>query len=390
MNRKNTIDRRTFLKASSAALVSAPLAPALSFGEEAAVKSRIVRVHSSKATKPWDYNANKPWNHTVEPGEGKGVEKTKERYYDYMNEDVLAKMLDQGLMELTDTGSAVDAWRKLIPNLSEKDTFAFKMNMNNASFDENITTNRMDQTMPLTNAVIDDLVNGLGIPEENITILDASRWFHPKIMIARCKFPKVKWVDHRDKDRWDKSESVAFTTDKPTLDKRKRSGAFWMPRAYTQSDHIINLCLMKRHGCGITGAMKNHYGSIPSPGCLHENMGARSYIPDLCNTPSIRNKVRLNIGEALFANWNNNVWAPRPWITFPEESPNSVFLGTDPVSFDSVMLDHIIEEVEARKLNRMRESLENHSFLDYAMNHHKLGIHEHKPYKRIDYRVIEL
>lgn len=390
MSKNNKIlGRRSFLKVSSAAIVSAPFIPALSADETPPARSRIVRVHNAKATKPWDYSANEPWNHTVEPGEGGGTEKTKKRYYDYYNEDVLAGMLDRGLRELTGAGSSSEAWRKLLPNLSKDHMFTIKMNMNNASFDENLTTNRMDQTMPLVNAILDDLVGGLGIPEENFTILDASRWFHPVIMIGRCKFPQVKWVDHRDKDRWDKNKSVTFTKDKPHIDKRGRSGNFWMPRAYFQSDHIINLCLMKRHSCGITGAMKNHYGSIPSPGCLHERIGDRSYLGDLCNTPSIRNKVRLNIADALFANWNNNVWSPRPWITFPEQSPNSLFLGTDPVAFDSVLLDHIIDEVEARGLKGMRESLDHHTFLDYAMDHHKLGIHEHKPYKRIDYRNIE-
>ena len=137
--------------------------------------------------------------------------------------------------------------------------------------------------------------------------------------------------------------------------------------------------------------MKNHFGSIPSPGCLHEKMGDRSYIADLCNTPSIRNKVRLNIADALFANWHNNVWAPRPWKTFPQESPNSLLLGTDPVAMDSVMLDHIITEIEAQgqAFRWLLESTTHHGFLEYAMGHHKLGVHEHKPYKRVDYRQIE-
>jgi uncharacterized protein (DUF362 family) len=161
-----------------------------------------------------------------------------------------------------------------------------------------------------------------------------------------------------------------------------------MPMAYTYSDHIINLCLMKSHDCGITGAMKNHFGSIPSPQNLHDGMADKSYIADVCNTPSIRNKVRVNIADALFANWHNNVWAPRPWKTFPEESPNSLILGTDPVALDSVMLDHIIEEKMAQGINTSR-LLVPHDFLHYSMDKLGLGIHEHKPYNRIDYRTFD-
>ncbi len=122
-------------------------------------------------------------------------------------------------------------------------------------------------------------------------------------------------------------------------------------------------------------------------------MGGKSYIADVCNTPSIRTKVRLNIADALFANWHNNVWAPRPWKSFPEESPNSLILGTDPVALDSVMLDHIKDEAEAQGEDApqwLHEGLANHDFLQYAMEVHGLGIHEHAPYERIDYRTLSL
>lgn len=375
------------MKVVAAATVSTQVYPVLATGREYGPTSRIVRVHDPNATKPWDYSANAPWNHTVEPDETSNTGKIKERYFDYINEDVVANMLDRGLRELTDTESAVDAWRILLPNLQRSDRITIKMNMNNASFDENITTNRMDQTMPLVNGILEDLVNDLGLSEEQITILDASRWFHPEKMKGRCRFKNVHWVDHTDNERWDKNEWVTFTKDAP-----EPGGEFWMPKAYTHSEHIINLCLMKSHNCGITGAMKNHFGSIPSPRNLHEEMGDRSYIADVCNTSSIRNKVRLNIADALFANWHNNVWAPRPWKTFPEESPNSLIMGIDPVALDSVMLDHIIEEIEAQGDNApewLKKNSVNHGFLQYAMDELGLGIHEHAPYNSIDYRTIE-
>ncbi|MEN8227016.1 MAG: DUF362 domain-containing protein [Bacteroidota bacterium] len=388
MNSKiNSITRRDFVKISTVAAVSAQLYPAFAGEGNSHSKSRVVRIHDPNATKPWDYSVNAPWDHTVEPGDDGSPGKTEERYFDYINEDVVDNMLDRGLRELTDTGSAADAWRILLPNLQSGDRITIKMNMNNASFDENITTNRMDQTMPLVNGILEDLVKGLGLSEERITLLDASRWFHPDKMKGRCRFMNVRWVDETDKARWDKNESVTFTKDAPAP-----GGDFWMPKAYTHSEHIINLCLMKSHNCGITGAMKNHFGSIPSPRNLHEGMGNRSYIADVCNTPSIRRKVRVNIADALFANWHNNVWAPRPWKSFPTESPNSLIMATDPVALDSVMLDHIMEEVKAQGDNApewLRKNSENHGFLQYAMDELGLGIHEHAPYSRIEYRTFK-
>ena len=386
--KKGSVSRRSFVKVAATAAVSAHVFPLWAAGKKAGTTSRIVRVHDPNATLPWDYSANAPWDHTVEPGEDGTPGKIEERYFDYINEDVVELMLDRGLRELTDTGSVEDAWLQLLPKLKTSDRVTIKMNMNNASFDENITTNRMDQTMPLVNGILENLVHGLGLPEENITILDASRWFHPLIMKERCRFKNVLWVDETDQNRWDQNESVEFTADDPAP-----GGEFWMPLAYTHADHIINLCLMKTHACGITGAMKSHFGSIPSPRNLHEGMGGKSYIADVCNTPSIREKVRLNIADALFANWHNNVWAPRPWKSFPEESPNSLIFGKDPVALDSVMLDHIVEEAEAQGEDApewLKDNLADHGFLQYAMDELGLGIHEHAPYDRIDYRTFSI
>ena len=102
--------------------------------------------------------------------------------------------------------------------------------------------------------------------------------------------------------------------------------------------------------------------------------------------------MRVNIADALFANWHNNVWAPRAWKTFTEESPNSILMSKDPVALDSVMLDHIIDEVRAQGPNAASytwDRLEHHTFLQHAMELYKLGIHEHKPYRKIEYLQLE-
>ena len=249
MSERNTsISRRSFVKISTVAAVSAQLYPVFAGNGNNNSKSRIVRIHDPNATRPWIYSANAPWDHTVEPRDDGTPGKIKERYFDYINENIVGIMLDRGLCELTDMGSASDAWGSLLPNLQKSDRITIKMNMNNASFDPQVTTNRMDQTIPLVNVILDDLVGELGLSEENITILDASRWFHPEIMKGRCRYKHVQWVDETVKERWDRNESVTFTKDNP-----EPGGDFWMPKAYTQADHIINLCLMKSHGCGISG-----------------------------------------------------------------------------------------------------------------------------------------
>jgi hypothetical protein len=399
------VNRREFLKKLSFTFIASRLPFYGNAFAQSAGKSPVVRVHDPKASREWDYIASAPWDHTVEPRreeEMKNNKFRKERYFDYIDGDVVSSMLKRGLRELTETVSTEDAWLKILKNYKKGNKITIKINLNNASYREKITTNRLDQTAPLINAVIADLTGSLSVPEENITVADPSRWIHPVIITERCPFKKVKWVHTRSNDLWDKGEVVKFTKDMPVRPEKRNPKKrplpekvnFYLARVYTEADHIINLCLLKNHGCGVTGAMKNHFGAIPppSPKFLHTGLGEKSYIADLCNTKSIRKKVQLNVCDAVFANWHNNVWSPRPWKTFSEESPNSLFLGVDPVAFDSVLLQHITDEVGAQGENApgwVREAVTKHQFLHYAMEHHRLGIHEHKPFSRIDYRQIE-
>lgn len=382
-----TIERRALIRLASVALASAGLPAWARSSPPSSDSSRVLRVHSPHATHAWDYSANAPWDHTVEmTAEQPG--RIEERYYDFIDSDVVARMLDLGLRRLTGSTSAVEAWKELLPGFLPEQKITLKLNLNNASFDAAITTNRLDQSMPLVNAVLAQLVEGLGVRPGSITLLDASRWFHPVIMKGRCRFSGVRWVDSESPDRWDSTEAVAFTRDQPAP-----GGQFWLPRDYTDADHIINICLMKAHGCGVTGAMKNHFGSIPSPRMLHDGMGTKSYIADVCATPSIREKVRVNLVDATFASWFGPVWAPRPWRTFPQPSPNSLFLSRDPVALDTVMLDHLRDELQAQgpaAPAHVVEWVSGSTFLEYAMNHHGLGVHEARPYRRIDYRVLEV
>ncbi len=362
----------------------------------------VLRVSSTDASRNWDYAQSAPWDHTVEPKtieEFKSNKFRKDRYFDAINEDILLGMISRGVMELAEEKSTRAAWKKILPNYQKKHKITVKVNLNNASYNDKITTNRMDQSAPAINALLASLFTSLNVPEENITVADPSRWIHPEIIKERCRYKKINWVDSQSENLWDIRESVEFSHDQPIRPKNKphlpETGTFHIARAYTEADHIINFFLFKNHGCGVTGAMKNHFGAIPPPfpKYLHDGLGSKSYIADLCNTRSIKQKVRINICEAVFGNWHNNVWSPRPWKTFPGGTPNSLFFSTDPVAIDSVLLQHITDEIAVRGKDVeewVRQAVKDHQFLHYAMQYHKLGVHEHKPFNSIEYRNINL
>ena len=54
-------------------------------------------------------------------------------------------------------------------------------------------------------------------------------------------------------------------------------------------------------------------------------------------------------------------------------------------------LDHLatIATQGALATSYVRDCVTHIDFLDYAMKHHGLGIHERKPYRRIEYRALE-
>jgi hypothetical protein len=396
------LNRRRFLLKTALLLAGTQVRPGAWARAASGDRARVVRVSSPRASGPWDYQPSAPWDHSVEPRSEEELNDSRfrqDRYFDQINEAVVLELLTAGLLELTGRASARQAWLQLLAGYRPGDRITIKVNLNNASYHEAITTNRMDQSAQAINAVIASLVSSLQVPEQQITVADPSRWIHPVIVRQRCAFPHIKWVDSRSADLWDPSEQVVFSRDQPVRPdippNLPEAVDFFLARVYTETEHIINLCLLKNHGCGVTGAMKNHFGAIPPPAAkfFHTGLGHKSYIADLCNTPSIRNKVRVNICEAIFGNWHNNVWSPRPWRTFPGGTPNSLFLGTDPVAFDSVLLQHITSEVTLRGDTVdawVRTAITDHDFLQYAMDYHRLGIHEHEPFNRIDYRQVAL
>lgn len=93
---------------------------------------------------------------------------------------------------------------------------------------------------------------------------------------------------------------------------------------------IINLPVLKDHNvCGVTGALKNHFGSIASPNTLHAQQG-NPHVADVNCFAPIRGAHRLVIGDAL-------------WVVYeggPTNHPrhrygaDSLLFATDPVAHD--------------------------------------------------------
>lgn len=98
-------------------------------------------------------------------------------------------------------------------------------------------------------------------------------------------------------------------------------------------DALINLPIPKQHGmAGISVSMKNHYGSVNSPGRLHGNR-CDPAIAELNNQPAIRDKTRLIVGTALQV-------SPCDWNQ--PETENALLFSFDSVALDTVGRDILV------------------------------------------------
>ena len=96
-------------------------------------------------------------------------------------------------------------------------------------------------------------------------------------------------------------------------------------------DVIINMPVLKDHGiAGITGALKNHYGSIHNPNKYHSN-NCNPYIADLNSLEQIKSKQRLIIMDALNVQYQGGPAYLRKWSA----KCGVILLSSDPVAIDS-------------------------------------------------------
>ena len=54
-----------------------------------------------------------------------------DRLLNYVNQNVVNDMVDQGMMALTGTATVADAWRTLLPGYQTGQGIAIKVNLNN-------------------------------------------------------------------------------------------------------------------------------------------------------------------------------------------------------------------------------------------------------------------
>jgi len=332
--------------------------------------NRVVHVHDSNATY-WDFGSN--------------------YYGNYVRQDVVNNMVDQGVMALKGAGSVAQAWDTLFKAVNTDgyqsgQKIAIKVNLNNA-FQCNDSDNAIDALIHPVNAIVRGLKQ-IGVAERDICVYEAVRQI-PDRFVAGCLYPNVQFFSGcRQPPGSSSNDPDALVTFNPPSG--PAPSPLRIPDVLINAAYLINMPIMKTHdSAGVSLSFKNHFGTISNPGSLHDyifpgwSRFSTGYSPliEIYQNPHVGTKTILTIGDGLFGAWAGYTSPPSRWTTFGNAAPNSLFFATDPVAIDCVMYDFLAAETTI-KANA-------DSYLSVAANI-GLGVFEHgapwgSGYSTIDY-----
>jgi len=304
------------------------------------------------------------WVHN--PGVSNWDEKTGFWFEDRWNSQEKAnKMVTDALFNLTAAKNEKKAWNLLFMYFNKTkarenhgyvntEKIAIKINQNNTySHGDSPEINASPQ---LVFALIRSLVNEGGVPQENITVFDASR-FITDFLFNKChvEFPNVIFVDNVGGDGRTKStykyEAIPYSKDNGKL-------ARGLATCAIEADYLINVALLKGHvGQGVTLCGKNWYGVTDIDKDwrknAHDNFGQdRNGNPkymtftDYMGHKDLGGKTLLYLIDGLYGAKAVNGLPKPKWEMKPFNGnwPCSLLASQDAVAIDAVAIDFISSE----------------------------------------------
>ena len=211
----------------------------------------------------------------------------------------------------------------------------------------------INATPQLVLSILKSLVNEAGIPQNNITVFDASRFITDNIF-NKCHaiFPDVVFVDNVGGDGRVKStyvdNAIPYSVDNGKL-------ATGLAACAVEADYLINMALLKGHvGQGVTLCAKNYYGVTSIDNDWRKN-AHNNFNPDREGNPQyltfvdfiahkdLGDKTMLFLIDGIYGSkLVNGVPAPK-WKMEPFNNnwACSLLASQDPVAIDAVGLDFL-------------------------------------------------
>ncbi|RPJ60451.1 MAG: DUF362 domain-containing protein [Acidobacteria bacterium] len=233
----------------------------------------------------------------------------------------LYRLVNQGMQSLTGADSGRKAWQQFV---RPSDVVGLKVNC--------LAGKGLSTSVQLTEAVVQCLEES-GVPPERIII-----WDRHSDDLESAGF---RVVTGGRRPRCYGNDVGGYETD---LAVWGSVGSLLSSTLVRACSVVINLPLLKDHGiAGVSIALKNLFGAIHNPNKYHPNV-CNPYVADVFMLPPVRSRVRLNICEAIVAQYEGGPPYMPQWC-WPM---NSLILGGDPVALDSVGWQ-LIEEKRKEK-----------------------------------------
>ncbi len=316
---KNKLNRRDFLKKGTTTVLGAGFAlkTGFSLSEATQEQSRVVEI-----------------KHTGAVAAGRKI-----------NTQAVKEMLQKGMLSLT---GSENPWSKFI---EAGDTVGLKIN----------TLGRplLFTHHELIQAVSEDLI-AYGVKENNIIV-----WDRYERHMQDCKFTfntekegiRCYGTEALDKGNNRFDTAMTYKSDFDDPEKREDDGNISrLSRIFTEEcDKIINMAILKDHGySGVTLCLKNlAYGISDNNGRFHGPKHIGPFISDLCTHPLLKKKVVLHMIDGLEACFDLGPAPRNPKALF---TPQTLWLGTDPVALDTVGFQVIDAERQERGLSALADS----------------------------------
>ena len=301
---------------------------------------RVVWVRDPAAT-PWDGVTGHWWDDAA------------------TDQKVVDQMTARSLHSLAGTGTDAESWDRLFKYFNRThgrgDTgyrptegIAIKINCNNAYDGYGDVDQQIDASKQTVLALLRQLVNQAGVPQDKIVVYEAIRVIPDRIYVpCHAEFPGVVWMDSQG-DGKNGRQPVNWRTNTLTYSAKTVSGTS-IPQLVYDATYLINLALLKgHHSLGISLTAKNHYGSIKED--RQHWWPDKAYTPlvDLIGSKYLGGKTVLFMIDGLYGikDVNDDVTADTAHWTnlFNGQWCASLFLSQDPVAIDSVGYDFLRAE----------------------------------------------
>ena len=253
---------------------------------------------------------------------------------------LLQEMLDEAMASFTGKRSIADAWRVFF---SPEDVIGLKVNANSARM---VQGTELNAHYPAVTSAILSGCRRAGIEENQFVIWERSEEELSSAGFTLQNDPgKLRVLGTNTRRR--EPGGIGFSKESfPVGDESTHVSRIVTDICTT----MVNIPVLKDHGlAGITGSLKNHYGSIDNPREFHDNGCTGPGAPEINAIPVIRKKERLIVCDALLGVYNGGPRWRRAYV-WPY---GGVIVGTDPVAVDSVLLGILDEKRGSEEMERL-------------------------------------